>query len=141
MKDKIESLKKTFNEGLELLKEQKVDEAIAKMAEVAPILKELEDGEDEAVQKIAKSQETLVKTEDLLKTAQESIQKWADFFVTAENAQELFQQIKDGADLMKNVQDLSKKVEELEKVATSRQKDGAPVKKTKEEILSEVKLG
>lgn len=140
MKDKIAQLKKAFNEGLDLLKEQKVDDAIAKMAEVAPILKEIEDVEEETVEKLAKSQDDITKTTDLLKTATETIQKWADLFVSAEDATALFQQIKDGAELMKTIPDIVAKVETLEKSVTSRQVAGEPVQKTSKEVLKTVKI-
>lgn len=144
MNEKIESLKKTFNEGLDLLKEQKVDEAIAKMAEVAPILKELEDGEDETIQKITKSEDEVKKTADLLTSSQETItkqaeqlQKYADLFVSAEDLKALIEDLKSGQEMVKT---LETKVDALEKTASSRQLNGAPVVKTAHEILAEVKL-
>jgi chromosome segregation ATPase len=127
MKDKIAQLQKTFNEGLELLKAQKVDEAIAKMAEVAPIFKDIEAEGEQVVEKIAKSEDEIKKTSDLLKTAQESIQKWAEVFVTAENFAQLLEDVKATQAMVKTVEDLQKTVTELETVAKSRQVPGASV--------------
>lgn len=142
MKEKLAQFQKTFNEGLELLKEQKVDEAIAKMAEVAPIFKELEDDADESVQKIQKTEDDNKATAELLKTTQEEIKKWADMFVSAENVQQLLQDLGTIKEFMKTATDLQKKVEDLEKVAISKQGGGtSEVKKTKEEVLSTVTIG
>lgn len=143
MKDKIAQLQKTFNEGLELLKEQKVDEAIAKMAEIAPIFKDLETEEEQVVDKIEKSQDELKKTTDLLKVAQEAIQKWADLYVSAENFQKLLDDVKATQAMVKTVEDLQTTVSELQTVAKSRQIDGGDteVKKTGKEVLKTVKLG
>lgn len=145
MKDKIATLKKTFNEGLELLKEQKVDEAVAKMAEVAPVLDEMEASADTTAEELQKTAGEGEQKEALLKTAQETItkqaeqlQKWADMFVSAESLQALLDDLKGGQNMLKT---LETKVEELSKTATSRQVSGETLTKTKEEILADVKLG
>lgn len=144
MKDKIASIKKTFNEALELLKSQKTEEAIAKMAEIPDEIEALDTASDEAVQKIQKTEEEGEQKESLLKTAQETItkqeeqlKKWADMFVSAENLQTLLADIKSGQEMLKTIET---KVEALEKTATSRQVSGENITKTKEEVLSGVKI-
>lgn len=142
MKEKLAQLQKTFNEGLELLKEQKVDEAIAKMAEVAPLFKEMETADEESMQKIQKTEDESKANAELLKTAQEELKKWADMFISADNVTQLLQDLSSIKEFLPKIADLQKKVEDMEKIAISKQVGGdTEVKKTREDVLKTVKLG
>lgn len=144
MKEKIASIKKTFNEALELLKLQKMEDAIAKMAEIPDELDALDTAGDEAVQKIQKTEEDDEQKETILKTAQETIteqgvqlKKWADMFVSADSLSTLLEDLKNGQTMLKTIEE---KVATLEKTATSRQVNGENIAKTKADVLAEVKI-
>lgn len=141
MNEKIASLKKTFNEHLELLKAQKIDEAIAKLADVATDLEALATEDEETVTKVTKTEETVTKTADLLKSAEELIKtqaeelkKWAELHVVADDYKQLVADVKSGGE---TVSALTKKVEELEKTSISRQASGASVATS---ALSSIKI-
>lgn len=137
-KENIEKIASAQNEAIELLKEEKIEDAIAKMQEVAEEIKEVSTEVEETEEIEEKETETEEKenkeTEEVSKTSVETeVQKWADAYIGWEDFKAVLTQIIEASDLMKKVEEVAKQVEELKWEENSEtSKDPAEVEKTED---------
>jgi len=96
MKDKIQKLTGLNQEVVELIKEEKMDEVVEKLAEVQALTKEMDDEvettDPEEKEKIAKQEEIAKESKEKLEKAMVELEKWASLNIGADTIKDLISQ-------------------------------------------------
>jgi len=107
----LKEIAKLQKEAVELLKEAKTEDAIAKMEASADLIAKEAEKEETEVSKI--------KEVDIKKTFEVEFKKFADMYLNGDDVKDIFKQIIEASELAKQVETISKELEEIKKTETN----------------------
>lgn len=118
---KLQEVAKLQKEAVELLKEEKIADAVAKLESSTELLIEKEE-----VVEVEKTEKV-----EIAKTIEAEVKKYADVYFSWEDLQSLIKQIIEASDLTKNLETIAKELEEIKKTETeSKQLNPSEIEKT-----------
>lgn len=141
MKDKIQKLAGLNQEVVDLIKTEKMDEAVEKLAEIQELTKEM----DEAVETPADPKvenEEIAKSEAIAKAEKELLEKYASLNISADTIKDLMDQFGALKDQMTTWLDtITKRLETVEQAkGISKQADEKVEKSASDSVWADLKI-